>query len=98
MERISVFQDIAPIAGAHHEHLDGKGYPYGLKGNEICLGMRILTVADVFDALSAERPYRGAMPISKAHSILEKDIGSAFDAECVAALKRSLGRLSSEAA
>ena len=93
LERVSAFADIAPIAGAHHERLDGKGYPYGLKGDEICLETRVLTVADVFDALAAERPYRAAMPVAKALEIIEKDIGTAFDTDCVAALKRGLARL-----
>jgi HD-GYP domain-containing protein (c-di-GMP phosphodiesterase class II) len=93
LERVSAFADIAPVAGAHHERLDGKGYPYGLAGEEICLEARILTVADVFDALSAERPYRAAMPIAQALAILDKDTGTAFDAGCVAALKAGLSRL-----
>lgn len=97
LERIPVFSDIAPIAGAHHERLDGKGYPCGLAGDELCLEVRILTVADVFDALSAERPYRSAMPIAKVFEILEKDIGSAFDATCVAALKTGFLRLNAQA-
>lgn len=91
--RVSAFADIAPIAVAHHERLDGKGYPYGLQGDEICLEARILTVADVFDALTAERPYRAAMPIAKALSILDNDAGTAFDPACIAALKSGLGRL-----
>lgn len=96
LERAAAFADIAPVAGAHHERLDGKGYPYGLAGNEICLEARILTVADVFDALSAERPYRGAMPIAKALAILDKDIDVAFDPACVAALKRGLRKLEAD--
>ncbi len=93
LERVSAFADIAPIAGAHHERLDGRGYPYGLKGDEICLETRILTVADVFDALAAERPYRAAMPIAKALEIIEGDVGTAFDPDCVAALKKGLAKL-----
>lgn len=93
LERVEAFKDIAPLAGAHHERLDGKGYPYGLKGDEICLEVRILTVADVFDALTADRPYRAAMPISKAYEILDKDIGSAFDKNCVVALKNAMNKL-----
>ena len=95
LERVSAFADIAPIAGAHHERLDGKGYPYGLAGDELCLEMRILTVADVFDALAAERPYRAALPVAQALAILRKDIGTAFDAECVDALAQGLVRLGS---
>lgn len=93
LERVSAFADIAPIAGTHHERLDGKGYPYGLKDDEICLETRILTVADVFDALAAERPYRAAMPVAEALEIIERDIGTAFDPNCVGALKRGLARL-----
>lgn len=93
LERVSAFADIAPIAGAHHERLDGKGYPYGLADDAICLEVRILTVADVFDALAAERPYRAAMPVAQALAILRKGIGTAFDAGCVEALERGLLRL-----
>ena len=91
--RVAAFRDIAPLAGSHHERLDGRGYPRGLAGDEICLETRILTVADVFDALSADRPYRPAMPIADALSILDRDTGAAFDADCVAALRRGLARL-----
>ncbi|WP_322990911.1 HD domain-containing phosphohydrolase [Hoeflea sp.] len=100
LARVSAFADIAPIAAAHHERLDGKGYPYGLAGEAICLEARILTVADVFDALSAERPYRAAMPIAKALAILDHDAGTAFDPDCIAALKSGLAKLqrASEAA
>ncbi len=97
LARVPAFRDIAPLAGSHHERLDGKGYPSGLAGDAICLETRILTVADVFDALSADRPYRPAMPIAAALAILDKDTGTAFDANCVAALKRGLARLTGAA-
>jgi HD-GYP domain-containing protein (c-di-GMP phosphodiesterase class II) len=93
LERVSAFADIAPIAGAHHERLDGEGYPYRLRGDEIVLEVRILTVADVFDALAAERPYRAAMPVARALAILRQGIGAAFDGDCVEALARGLVRL-----
>ncbi|WP_340159595.1 HD domain-containing phosphohydrolase [uncultured Hoeflea sp.] len=96
--RVAAFADIAPIACAHHERLDGKGYPHGLKGDEICLEARILTVADVFDALTAERPYRAAMPIAKALEILDADAGAAFDPACIAALKSGLAKLATTVA
>ena len=96
LNRAEAFTDIAPIAAAHHERLDGKGYPYGLSGPDICLEARILTVADVFDALSAERPYRAAMLISKALAILDADAGIAFDPACIAALKSGLAKLNAE--
>jgi putative nucleotidyltransferase with HDIG domain len=93
LSRISVFKQLAPIAGAHHEKLNGMGYPKGLKGDEIALESRILAVADIFDALTAERPYRTAMPVAKALSIMTEDVGSAIDGNCFEALKRALGKM-----
>lgn len=93
LERIGALRDLAPVAGAHHERLDGGGYPGGLTACDLGLEVRILSVADVFDALSADRPYRAAMPLEKVWSILEGDVGTAFDADCVAALKSAMQRL-----
>ena len=95
LERVAAFRDIAPVAGAHHERMDGKGYPAGLSATDLCLEARILTVADVFDALTADRPYRAAMPIEKALSIMAEDVGKAFDPECFTSLQRGLARLAS---
>lgn len=95
LSRIAAFGDLARIAGAHHERLDGKGYPRGLSGDEICLETRIITTADIFDALTAERPYRAAMPVSKALAIMEADIGTAIDGDCLDALKLALVRVES---
>ena len=86
------FADCADIAGDHHEKLDGTGYPNGRTGAAIAFETRIVSVADVFDALSADRPYRKAMPPAKALAILDEGTGTAFDASCVAALKRALDR------
>ncbi|MBM1172873.1 HD-GYP domain-containing protein [Microvirga arabica] len=93
LSRIRAFEGLARIGGAHHERLDGKGYPRRLKGDEIGRETRIISVADVFDALTADRPYRAAMPVSKAMGILEADIGAAFDPACVDALRRALDRI-----
>jgi len=92
---IAVFRELAPIAGGHHERLDGKGYPNGLKGEEIGLETRIVTCADIFDALTAERPYRKAMPVAKALSIMRDDVGTAIDGECFAALQKAIAALES---
>lgn len=77
LERIpwsSDLQRIPCIAGAHHEKVDGSGYPRGLKGNEVLPQMRILTIADIFDALTAwDRPYRKAASIDKAIFILNEE-------------------------
>ena len=91
--RISAFEEMASIASAHHERLDGKGYPKGLKAEDLCLETRILTAADIFDALTADRPYRAAMPISKALAIMTQDLGTAIDQTCFDALCAALGRL-----
>jgi HD-GYP domain-containing protein (c-di-GMP phosphodiesterase class II) len=85
--RVDAFRDIAVMGGAHHERLDGKGYPRGITGDAISADTRILTVADVFDALTAERPYRAAMPLAEALTIMERDRGTAFDPACLDALQ-----------
>ena len=92
LSRISVFTELASVAGAHHERLDGKGYPKGLAGDAIRLETRMMTVADIFDALTAERPYRAAMPADRAFAILLRDVGTAVDGTCVAALQRAIAR------
>ena len=91
LSRIAAFGDLAGVAGAHHERLDGKGYPRGLAGEEIALETRIITCADIFDALTAERPYRAAMPVSKALGIMSEMVGTQIDADCFAALRRAIG-------
>jgi putative two-component system response regulator len=73
----------AEIAAAHHERFDGQGYPSGLKGEAIPLGGRIVAVADVFDALTSERPYKKAWPLAEARAHLEANAGSHFDPACV---------------
>jgi putative nucleotidyltransferase with HDIG domain len=93
LSRIAAFKDLAAIAGSHHEKLDGTGYPRGLKGEEISLEVRIVTTADIFDALTADRPYRAAMPVDKALSIMAEMVGPAIDPRCFAALKRALQRV-----
>ena len=88
--RIPALADIASVAGAHHERLDGKGYPRGISEEAIRLETRIITVADIFDALTANRPYRGPMPVEKALAIMNEMRGAAIDAECLEALTLSL--------
>lgn len=70
----------------HHERLDGKGYPRGLTNGEISRIGRIVAVADVFDALTSDRPYRAALSVEEAFAIMEKGAGQELDPECVAAL------------
>jgi putative nucleotidyltransferase with HDIG domain len=92
LKSVTAFADMADIAAHHHERLDGKGYPHGLKAGEITLGTCIVTVADVFDALTADRPYRKAMSAREAFVIMDKDVGLAFDSTCLSALKSALKR------
>ncbi len=98
LSKITAFKDLSRIAGAHHERLDGKGYPNGLRGDEICLETRIVTTADIFDALTADRPYRAAMPVSQALGIMERDIGTAIDPDCFRAISNAMQRLEKAAA
>ena len=79
----------AEIAISHHEKYDGSGYPNGLKGKEIPLYGRIVAVADVFDALTSERPYKKAWPLEDAVRLLEEGRGSHFDPMCVEAFLAS---------
>ena len=92
LAQVPALAHAASIAGTHHERLDGGGYPNGVGGDELGLDSRIASVADVFDALSAERPYRAAMPIPKALAIMEEDRGKAFDPDCLDALRSALRR------
>ncbi|QDG77824.1 HD-GYP domain-containing protein [Labrenzia sp. PHM005] len=96
LSRIGAFKDLASIGRGHHEKLDGHGYPDGLTAGRISMETRIVTVADIFDALTAERPYRGPMPFSKALGIIESDTGSALDPMCFEALKRATQRMDPE--
>lgn len=84
LSQITGFERLTEIASAHHERLDGKGYFQGLDAEDLDLDMRAIAVADVFDALSAERPYREALPLEKVFAILDRD---ALDRDCVAVLK-----------
>lgn len=76
-------RDLIPIVKHHHERLDGKGYPDKLKGNEIPLAARIVSVADAYHALVSDRPYRKGMPIEKACAILKEGAGIQWDPDLV---------------
>jgi HD-GYP domain-containing protein (c-di-GMP phosphodiesterase class II) len=70
----------------HHERLDGSGYPYGLKAEAIPIEARIVAVADTYDALTSDRPYRKACSHLEAQRVLREEAGSRLDANAVAAL------------
>ncbi len=88
--QISKLQNIFPIIRSHHEGIDGKGYPDGLKGEEIPLCARILHVADSFDSMTSDRPYRKAPGKEHAISELKKYSGTQFDPKVVEAFMRTL--------
>jgi putative two-component system response regulator len=76
------------IAAAHHERWDGRGYPHGLSGEAIPLEGRIAAVADVFEALCADRVYRPAFPVAEARRMILEGAGTQFDRACVDAFER----------
>jgi HD-GYP domain-containing protein (c-di-GMP phosphodiesterase class II) len=92
LSRIGAFGELARVAGAHHERLDGGGYPRGLKGDQISLETRIITTADIFDAISADRPYRAAIPVPKTLEIMSQSVGTALDPLCFEALKEMVAK------
>ena len=89
---------VAPLILSHHERWDGKGYPAGLKGEDIPLGARILSVVDYFDALMAERPYHKAMRSDAAIELLRQEAGKGLDPDVVATFIELLPSLQAEAA
>lgn len=90
LDRIGHFAELARVAGAHHEKLDGSGYPRGLGADAIALETRIITTADIFDAINAERPYHPATPVARTLDIMRQHVHSAIDGDCFAALERVL--------
>jgi putative nucleotidyltransferase with HDIG domain len=87
LSETDVFRPVAQFAGAHHERMDGAGYPRALKGTEIPLGARIVAVADVFQALSVDRPYRPALSVEETLAMMESDAGKHLDPDVIAALR-----------
>lgn len=86
LSRIQTLQPVASIVAGHHEMLDGSGYPKGVKGDQITILTRILTVADIFDAMTEDRPYRKAMTMYQALDIMRQEFGEGLDPACFAGL------------
>ncbi len=84
LKPLRFLEKIIPIVYHHHERYDGKGYPDGLKGEDIPLGARIIAVADTFEAMTADRPYRKALPVDVAYQEIEKNAETQFDPKAVA--------------
>jgi putative nucleotidyltransferase with HDIG domain len=87
LSRIAPFRELAEIAGAHHEKLDGSGYPFGIDKESLRLEARIIAVADVYGALTEDRPYRSGLPIEQAIAIMARDVPHKLDADCFEALR-----------
>jgi HD-GYP domain-containing protein (c-di-GMP phosphodiesterase class II) len=86
LKRIPQYRELADIAGAHHEKLDGSGYPNHLKANELPLEARILAMADVYGALTEDRPYRPGFSREQALAIMQRDAPAKLDGNCLDAL------------
>jgi HD-GYP domain-containing protein (c-di-GMP phosphodiesterase class II) len=91
LARAPGFSTLAPLAGAHHERLDGGGYPHGLTAERLTMPMRVLAVADVYEALTSERPYRPAMSSERALAVLRSEVPDRLDGDVFAALEGVLG-------
>lgn len=87
LKKVKAFDTIREWGALHHERLDGNGYPFHLKGDQISLGSRIMAVADIFTALKEDRSYRKGMDRKKAIGIIEDMSGSALDKNVVKKLK-----------
>jgi putative nucleotidyltransferase with HDIG domain len=92
LERAPCFASLADLAANHHEKLDGSGYPRSLDARHLDLPMRVLAVADVYEALTADRPYRGPLPVEEALAIINRDVPHKLDADALGALEVHVGR------
>jgi putative nucleotidyltransferase with HDIG domain len=90
LEPIAAYAQVIPMVLQHHEWFNGNGYPDGIAGEEISLGGRILAVADVFDALISDRPYRGGMGLERTVEIIKKESGDQFDPDVVQAFLKGI--------
>ncbi|MEO6447180.1 MAG: HD domain-containing phosphohydrolase, partial [Gemmatimonadaceae bacterium] len=84
--RVQAFSGFARQAATHHEKLDGSGYPWKLRGDEMDLPSRTMVVADIYEALTADRPYRAGMSPREALAVLERERGTRLDANAIDAL------------
>ncbi len=86
MKNVRLLRNEIPALAEHHEHMDGTGYPNRLTGDQISMFGRIVAVSDVFDALTSDRPYRGALDVETVLAQMQKESGTHFDNACVRAL------------
>ncbi len=81
LERVPAFHRFALPASLHHERLDGRGYPWGMSASELDVAARVLGISDVYEALTANRPYRDGLSVDETLAIMTRDRGTGFDAE-----------------
>jgi diguanylate cyclase (GGDEF)-like protein/putative nucleotidyltransferase with HDIG domain len=93
LERVNFPYPVVPIVRAHHEKWDGSGYPFGLKGDQIPIGARILSAVDFLDAMASDRQYRRALPIEEVMKRLETESGKSYDPKVVDVLQRRYRQL-----
>lgn len=86
LRRVKVFAGFSKLAALHHEKLDGTGYPWGVGADQLDLDARILVVADIFEALTADRPYRAGIPVEKVLRMLDEERGAKLDGSVLDAL------------
>ena len=96
LQGVKFLEKATDLVRHHHERVDGKGYPDGLRGDEITIGAKIVNVADAFDAMTTERPYRAGLTTDQAVAQLTEKAGTQFAAEVVEVMVRALrdGRIS----
>ncbi len=97
LERVNFPYPVVPIVRAHHEKYDGSGYPDGLKGDQIPIGARILSVVDCLDALASDRQYRSAMPLDEAIKIIVGESGKSYDPQVVSIIQARYRELEAKA-
>jgi HD-GYP domain-containing protein (c-di-GMP phosphodiesterase class II) len=90
MAHISIFQEVSTIIRHHHERWDGKGYPDGISGDAIPIGSRLIAVADTYDAMTTDRPYRSALPHHIAVDEIRNNSGTQFEPRAVEAFLNAM--------
>ncbi|MGA2595598.1 MAG: HD domain-containing phosphohydrolase [Bryobacteraceae bacterium] len=97
LEEVEFPYPVVPIVRAHHERWDGSGYPFGLKGEDIPIGARILSAVDCLDALASDRQYRRALPLDEAMAKVASEAGASFDPKVIEVLVRRYRELEDRA-